>query len=103
MKDKNHFLCNYSAYLFNKLGGWGGGGVAGYLLICRTYLVRFILFVLLYTCKPLHDKTNKMAVRPAKTQISLGSAQSDQSLRCALSGWLRTQAFFMRTAKTLIG
>ena len=29
-------------------------------------------------------------------------AQSDQSLRCALNGWLTTQAFFMRTAKTLI-
>ena len=30
------------------------------------------------------------------------SAQSDQSLRCALNWKLRTQAFFMRTAKTLI-
>ena len=30
------------------------------------------------------------------------SAQSDQSLHCALSGQLRTQTFFMRTAKTLI-
>ena len=30
------------------------------------------------------------------------SAQSDQSLRCALSGYLKTEAFFMRTAKTLI-
>ena len=27
------------------------------------------------------------------------SAQSDQSLRCVLNGYLRTQAFFMRTAK----
>ena len=41
-----------------------------------------------------------MTVRPAKTQISLGirsawaSAQSDQSLRCALCGQLRTQGFF---------
>ena len=34
--------------------------------------------------EPRHDKTNKMSVRPAKTQISLGmaSAQSDQCLRC---------------------
>ena len=32
--------------------------------------------------EPRHDKTSKMAVRPAKTQISLGIAQSDQSLRC---------------------
>ena len=30
------------------------------------------------------------------------SAQSDQSLRFALNGQLKTQAFFMRTAKTLI-
>ena len=30
------------------------------------------------------------------------SAQSDQSLRCSLIGLLRTQAFFMRTANTLI-
>ena len=30
------------------------------------------------------------------------SAQSDQSLRYTLSWWLRTHAFFMRTAKTLI-
>ena len=31
--------------------------------------------------EPSHDKTNKMTVRPANTQISLASAQSDQSLR----------------------
>ena len=31
--------------------------------------------------EPRHDRTNKMSVRPAKTQISLG-IQSDQSLRC---------------------
>ena len=30
------------------------------------------------------------------------SAQSDQSLRCALNGYLRTQGFYMRTAKTLV-
>ena len=35
------------------------------------------------TYEPPHDKTNNVAVRPAKTQISLpASAQSDQSLRC---------------------
>ena len=31
-----------------------------------------------------HDKTNKMSVRPAKTQISLGICQYDQS---SLSAW----------------
>ena len=34
------------------------------------------------TAEPRHDKTNKVSVRPAKTQISLGIAQSDHSLRC---------------------
>ena len=32
--------------------------------------------------EPPHDKTKNVVVRPAKTQISLASAQSDQSLRC---------------------
>ena len=32
--------------------------------------------------EPPRDKTNKMIVRPAKTQISPGIRQSDQSLRC---------------------
>ena len=36
--------------------------------------------------EPRPDQNNKVTVRTAKT---------DQSLRCALSGWLRTQAFFM--------
>ena len=44
------------------------------------------------TFEPHRDKTNKMAQ----------SAQSDQSLRCALNGELRILAFFKRTAKTLI-
>ena len=43
-----------------------------------------------------------MTVHLAKTQISLASAQSDQSLRCALNGQLKVQGFFMRTVKTLI-
>ena len=34
------------------------------------------------TNEPRHDKINKISVRPAKTQISLGIPQSDQSLRC---------------------
>ena len=54
------------------------------------------------TSKVWHDKTSKVTVHPAKTQISLASAQSDQSLHCALSGYLRTEGFFMRTVKTLI-
>ena len=51
-----------------------------------------------------HDmkKNNKMSKCPVKTQISLGITQSDQSLCCALNASLRTQGFFMQTAKTLI-
>ena len=52
--------------------------------------------------EPQHDKTNKMTVHPAITQISLGSAQPDQSFHCALNEKLRIQGFFMRTAKTRI-
>ena len=52
--------------------------------------------------EPRHDKTNKMSVCPAKTQISLGIRPVDQSLRCALNGKLRTQGFFVQTANTLI-
>ena len=62
----------------------------GILLVPHQILVFFWF-------EPRHDKANKMSLRPAKTQIN-----SDQSLRCALKGSLRTQAFFMRTAKTLI-
>ena len=45
------------------------------------------LFWLKNINEPQYDKTNKMTVRPAKTQISQSCAyaQSDQSLRCALN------------------
>ena len=43
------------------------------------------------------DQQNDMCA-----QWRLRSAQSDQSLRCALNRKLRTQGFFRRTAKTLI-
>ena len=52
--------------------------------------------------EPRHDKTNKMSVRPAKTQISLGirPVWSESSL-CAQ--WVaKDPSFLMRTAKTLI-
>ena len=60
--------------------------------------------------EPPHDKTNKMTVRQAKTQISLGicpvwlesSLCTQWVAKGALNGLLRTQAFFMQTAKTLI-
>ena len=56
-----------------------------------------------------HTEMNHDMSKPTKwlwPQRSLrsacASAQSDQSLRSALNGYLRTQGFFMRTAKTLI-
>ena len=52
--------------------------------------------------EPSHDKTNKMIVRPAKTQISLGFRPVWSESSNALNGYLRTQAFFMRSSKTLI-
>ena len=46
--------------------------------------------------EPPHDKTKKkMTVRPAKTQISLGIRPVWSESSLALSGYLRTQAFFM--------
>ena len=52
--------------------------------------------------EPQHDKTNKMAVRPAKTQISLGIRPSDQSLRGPHEERLGPQLPIKRTVKTLI-
>ena len=47
-------------------------------------------------------KPTKWLCTQRRLRSAWASAQSDQSLSCALSGSLMTQAFFMRTAKTLI-
>ena len=47
------------------------------------------------------QKQNGMCAQ-RRLRSAWASAQSDQSLRCALNGQLRTPAFLMRTAKTLI-
>ena len=47
-------------------------------------------------------KPTKWVCAQRRLRSAWASAQSDQSLRCAFSGQLRTQDFFMRTAKTLI-
>ena len=39
-----------------------------------------------------HDKTNKLTVGPAKTQISRASAQSDQRLHCAHPSFLHADS-----------
>ena len=51
--------------------------------------------------EPPHDKTNKMICASSEDSDQPGHLPS-LSFRCALSGYLRTQAFFMRTAKTPI-
>ena len=50
----------------------------------------------------LMTKQRKWLCAQRRLRSARASAQSDQSLRCALNGLLRTQAFFMPTAKTLI-
>ena len=50
----------------------------------------------------LVTKPTKRVCAQRRLRSALASSQSDQSLRCAFSGLLRTQAFFMRTGKTLI-
>ena len=52
--------------------------------------------------KPQLDKTNKMSVLPAKTQIRLGIRQSDQSLHCLQKETLGPYLPIERTAKTVI-
>ena len=47
-----------------------------------TKVGKFLSLPKICLYEPRHDKTNNVVVRPAKTQISLGIRQSDQSLRC---------------------
>ena len=47
-------------------------------------------------------KPTKWVCAQRRLRSAWAFAQSDQSRRCALNEWLRTQAFFMRIAKTLI-
>ena len=47
-------------------------------------------------------KLTKWVCAQRRLRSAWASAQSDQSFRCVLNEKLRTQAFFMRTAKALI-
>ena len=40
--------------------------------VCVSFFVGYNIPTSIITFEPPHDKTNKMTVRPAKTQISLG-------------------------------
>ena len=58
----------------------------------------------MFVNEPPRDKTNKLTCAPQRRLRSAwATAQSDKCLRCALTGQLRTHAFFMRTAKTQTG
>ena len=62
------------------------------------YLIRrvFVMYEL------VHDKTYKIACAPSEDSGQPGHSRSLISLRCAFSGKIRTQAFCLRTVKTLI-
>ena len=62
----------------------------------------FLLFgVVLKWASAWQNLQNGMCAQ-RRHKLAWASTQSNQSLCCALSGQLRTQAFFMRSAKTLI-
>ena len=49
----------------------------------------------------LIGSVTRVALTTIRMHLHMSTAQSDRSLRYALKGQLRTQGFFMRTAKTL--
>ena len=55
----------------------------------------------LYLSHDMTKQTNWVCAQ-RRLRSAWASAQSDQSLRCALNGYVRTQSFFLRTAKILI-
>ena len=59
-----------------------------------------LLFKYIWAATPEIQQTGMCAQR--RIRSAWASAQSDQSLRCALNGWLRIQAFLKRTMKTLV-
>ena len=57
------------------------------LFLCGMCVILLFFMPVGLSFEPRHDKTNKVTARPANTQKSAwASAQSDQSLRCALYG-----------------
>ena len=74
--------------------GWMGYAM---YMQARYFLLLFVNHLSHLVTKPAMWLCGQRRLRSA-----WASAQSDQSLRYALNGWLRVQAFFMQTAKTLI-
>ena len=70
---------------------------------CKMHLLFYMkLFVINNHLSRDMTKPTKWVCAQRGLRSAWTSAQSDQSLRCALSGQLKTLGFFMRTAKTLI-
>ena len=56
-----------------------------------------------YLSRRMRNQQNDIDIcAQRRLRSAWASAESDQSLRCALKGRLRTQGFFMQTEKTLI-
>ena len=84
-----------------------------YNKICMSwtfFLTFYVLFPFLLSMLGHNEKhMSRLVTKPTKLlctqrrhRSAWASAQSYQSFRCALNGYLKTQAFFVRTAKTLI-
>ena len=78
-----------------------------WMFLMLTYIIRFYrepqkLILLLSTRAAAWQNQQNDLCAQQRLRSARASAQSDQSLRCALYGYLRTQGFFMQTAKTLI-
>ena len=88
-----------------KISPCGGGkpylatGLINLISVSKSVL---ILNSIVNLNEPHRDKTNKMVCAPSENTDRPGHPHNLISLRYALSGKLRTLAFFMRTAKTLI-
>ena len=61
----------------------------------------WVLWPIQYYMSRDMTKPTKWLCAKQRLRSAWASAQSDQSLRCALNGYLRTQASFMRTVKRL--
>ena len=79
-------------------------GVSGVLIHVYSTFNRNSCYQTVYGLiyEPRHDKTNKMSVRPAKTQISLSIRPVWSAFSLCVQWVAKDQRFFMRITKTLI-
>ena len=77
--------------------------------LLETIKTRVCLWIAMFFARGYVEQISRDMTKPTmwlcaqrRLRSAWAFAQSDQSLRCALNGLLKTQVFFMRTAKTLI-